>query len=498
MARKRMLVAYSMSSTYTPTTVEYLKSLRKYTDFDVDYVHVTHDAIIDFDINQYDIVFNNYCARVCFQDYLSESYRNALKRFLGLKVISVQDDYDRTSYLHAQIRELGFHILITCIQPEFWELAYPKAELPGITIVQGLTGYLPDALLEKDFEKRSLDRRETKIAYRGGYINAKYGRLGHDKHEIGRQMRAICEARGIPHDIAMDSNSRLYGDDWYRFLAGSRTVLGAETGSNAFDFDGRLEYEIESLTKQLGREPSYWDIKESLDRVEQYFNVGQISPRVFECAAMNTPMILFRGNYSNSLTPGEDYIVLEKDLSNVDDVLLQLDNFEHLHDISSNAYIKLVKSGKYSYSNFARKVYESISDKYDEYISDHRKEFMKTVLMDWDTYCARENERFGHAHAERAILSERPTEWPLDASVFKEKLEALREARISMLFRANLQRYNPFARADKHSIGNKSASLNINTYKIFWKTIDIAWNITPSIMKPIIKKKLKKHVFKQL
>ena len=42
--KKRVLVAYSKASTYTPTTVEYLTALRNFTDYDVDFVHVTHDA----------------------------------------------------------------------------------------------------------------------------------------------------------------------------------------------------------------------------------------------------------------------------------------------------------------------------------------------------------------------------------------------------------------------------------------------------------------------
>src|ERR1700758_3631232 len=106
--RIRVLIPYSMSSTFTTTTLEYLLALKRYSDFDVSYVHVTHDAELDFELNAYDVVFQNYCVRLCFEDYVSRSYREALKRFRGLKVLSVQDDYDHTSTLHRAIRELGF------------------------------------------------------------------------------------------------------------------------------------------------------------------------------------------------------------------------------------------------------------------------------------------------------------------------------------------------------------------------------------------------------
>jgi hypothetical protein len=120
---KRILIAYSGASTYVPTTLEYLMALKKYTDYEVKYVHVTQGAWMDFDINDYDVIFHNYCARLCFEDYVSQHYQNALLNFRGLKIISVQDDYDRTATLHRAIRRLGFHVLLTCIPSEFWPLA---------------------------------------------------------------------------------------------------------------------------------------------------------------------------------------------------------------------------------------------------------------------------------------------------------------------------------------------------------------------------------------
>ncbi len=128
---KRILIAYSGASTYVPTTLEYLMALKNFTDYQVDYVHVTQGAWMDFDINDYDVVFQNYCARLCFDGYVSEHYQNALINFRGLKVIAVQDDYDRTATLHRAIRRLGFHVLLTCIQKEFWPLVYPTVRIAG-------------------------------------------------------------------------------------------------------------------------------------------------------------------------------------------------------------------------------------------------------------------------------------------------------------------------------------------------------------------------------
>ena len=35
----------------------------------------------------------------------------------------------------------------------------------------------------------------------------------------------ICTERGIPHDIAMDEQSRIYGEAWFDFLGSSRSML---------------------------------------------------------------------------------------------------------------------------------------------------------------------------------------------------------------------------------------------------------------------------------
>jgi hypothetical protein len=192
---RRILVAHSMTSSYVPTTLEYLLALKNFTRYEVDYVHVTHDAWLDFDINEYDVVFQNYCARLCFDGYVSQHYQKALMNFRGLKILAVQDDYDRTATLHRAIRRLGFHVLLTCIQSDFWPLVYPISEFPGLTIIQGLTGYVPERLLDRQFSVNPLAHRKTWIAYRGRDIGAKYGLLGFEKYEIGRRMKEICAAR---------------------------------------------------------------------------------------------------------------------------------------------------------------------------------------------------------------------------------------------------------------------------------------------------------------
>ena len=41
---KRILVAYSMTATFVSTTMEYLRTLKNFSPYEVHYIHVTHDA----------------------------------------------------------------------------------------------------------------------------------------------------------------------------------------------------------------------------------------------------------------------------------------------------------------------------------------------------------------------------------------------------------------------------------------------------------------------
>ena len=80
-----------------------------------------------------------------------------------------------------------------------------------------------------------------------------------------------------------------------------------------------------------------------------------ISPRCFEAVALGTGLILFPGNYSGILRPHEHYLPLQKDFSNLDEILNTLHSENLMQEMISRARKDLIESGKYSYSNFIRK-----------------------------------------------------------------------------------------------------------------------------------------------
>lgn len=365
---KRALVAYSMSSTFVQTTLDYLLSFKQFSGFDVSFVHVTHGAVIGFDLEQFDIVFHSYCARLCFDGYVSDDYRQKLKEFSGLKVLSVQDEYDRTDVLKAAIKDLGFHIILTCVPQESIDYVYPSNQFPSAEFITVFTGYVSDNFVANRPSPKPLSERPIFIGYRGRDIGGRYGRLGFDKFEIGRRTKELCDAREIQTDIAMDEASRIYGAAWFDFVGNCRAMLGSESGSNVFDFDGSIEARFKEMAAANGGfPPSYAEFLPFVTQRDGEIEMGQISPRIFECAIMRTAMVLFKGRYSDALQPDVHYISLEKDFSNFDLVLSKLNDVAELEAMTSRAFDHLVDSGQFTYRAFYRRVAASIASRLAEH-----------------------------------------------------------------------------------------------------------------------------------
>ena len=150
------------------------------------------------------------------------------------------------------------------------------------------------------------------------------------------------------------TSSDLAGRCWDRSL-----------GSNVFDFDGSLERKFKELGSAIGVPPSYADFVPYIGTRDCEISMGQVSPRVFECAVMRTPMILFCGNYSGAVAPEEHYIPLEKDFSNVDEVFDRLQDIELLQALAERSYQHLVASGKFGYRAYMKRIQGFIEEELD-------------------------------------------------------------------------------------------------------------------------------------
>lgn len=359
----RLLVVYSNSANYVATTAEYLSAFAKHSSWDVRYLHVTHDAEPDVDLSEYDAVLQSYCVRPAMDGYVPDAWMEKFKAFAGVKAVAIQDEYDRVNRTLGWMRDVGVDVVLTSVPQADVHRIYPEMLFPETRFVPVLTGYVPEHLPKRNGGAKPLKDRPVVVGYRGRDVSPRYGRLGYDKLEIGRRMKAVCLAEGIPHDIAWTEQHRLYGDEWYRWIASCRVNLATESGSNAFDWNGEIEREYARCAAAAPDGRPDWDsFLEWLAPKETGVQMGQISPRIFEAAAMRTALVCFPGSYSGILRPNEHYIPLERDFSNVADVLRRIGDTDALERMVTDTWFDLIGSEQFTYQRFIGKVDAALAD----------------------------------------------------------------------------------------------------------------------------------------
>lgn len=349
-SRYNVLVLYDDANIHVKTTEDYLSSFRRFSRNNIFFANAVRDEVCPFKLDRFEAVVIHYTVRLCF-DFLSRSFARKLRRFDGLKVLFVQDEYDVTNRTCRWIEKLGIDVVYTCVPPEYREQVYPTERFPGVRFEHTLTGFVP-LHAERTAPPVPFSRRQRLIGYRGRALPPHYGSLGREKLLIGRQMKEICERRNLPVDIEWDETKRIYGDAWFEFLRTSRATLGTESGSNVFDFDGSI---AKAVRKELKRHPSLpYDVLygKHLREHDGRIRMNQISPKIFEAIANHTALVLFEGSYSGVVEPHVHYIPLKKDFSNVDEVLAMLDDDALLEAMTQRAYRDVIESGRYSYRRF--------------------------------------------------------------------------------------------------------------------------------------------------
>ncbi len=351
--RLNVLFLYDAMSMHINTVYDHLASFSYYSRHNVVYSPATGKIPLQFPLDLFDVVVLHYSVRIALDWHISPAFREALTKFQGQKIVFIQDEYDHTWHASMMINQLGVDVVFTCVPEDKIRTIYSLVS-NRVKFVRVLTGYLP-----LEFSERRLPpvhERKTLIGYRGRELPYRYGNLAREKHVIGTQMRAICEERKVACDIEWTEDKRIYGADWLDFTASCKTTLGAESGSNVFDFDGSLMRKCNTYLKKkptASYEEFYADCigDREIDGL-----MNQISPRVFEAISMRTGLILFEGEYSGVIRPYEHFLPLRKDFSNIDEVLARVYDDEYLEAMIDRAYRHVVGSGQYTYEKFVETV----------------------------------------------------------------------------------------------------------------------------------------------
>jgi hypothetical protein len=303
--------------------------------FDVIVVHYTV-----FASGPYDYLLNER-----FRDYMQEASRS-------YKVAFFQDEHQYCRRRFAFLDRFGFDCVYTCFEPHQFEQTYGRyTRVPKL--VSHVPAYVDSELVEAAERLHVPDRkRRVDIGYRARPMAPYVGRGGLEKVQIGERFGELARDTGLSLDIAVGEQDRLYGDDWYRFVAGCRGFLGTESGASCTDLEDEVREEYERRSAD-GGEVTIEDLEQgALGRWDWKVPLRTTSSRHFEAAALRVCQVMYEGRYSGQLSPMEHYIALRKDFSNFDEVVERFRDEAFRRQVVDNAHRDLIASGAYSYERF--------------------------------------------------------------------------------------------------------------------------------------------------
>jgi hypothetical protein len=186
------------------------------------------------------------------------------------------------------------------------------------------------------------------------------GRLAQAKSKQAVVMANAASSAGFNVDVSTRVEDSFIGAAWFDFLSSCKFTVGMKGGASLHDPYGLTHTKVQAY---LTRHPSA-----SFDEIERKCFKGKdmkheftaISPRLFEASMAGTCQILQRDDYLGVLEPWRDYIPLERNFSNVNEVVSTMRDLDKCQEIVTNARIALVDSQMFDYSHLVMTACEGL------------------------------------------------------------------------------------------------------------------------------------------
>jgi hypothetical protein len=348
-ARPRLLLICDYRPRGESTVVDHIDAIRRWSRSSVHVLPTHGDLPDELDLQAFDAVVIHYSVAMSVDAYLSPLARWRIHRYQGPKAAFIQDEYRFVDRTVSVMQSLGIRVVFTNFSQDQVDLVYPRSALPELDRrVTVLTGYVPARLVERDVPP--YDARPVDVAYRARRLPPWLGRLAREKAEIADRFTADAPGYGLRVDISTKEADRLYGENWIRFLGRAKAMLGVESGASVVDVHGTIEAQVRGY---LAEHPdaAFEDVHQRfLGEEDGRIPMNQISPRCFEAAALGTLMVLYPGTYSGVLQPWRHYVPLEKDHSNMDEVVEAIRDPVTWQRVTDQARAEVALNPAYAYS----------------------------------------------------------------------------------------------------------------------------------------------------
>jgi len=346
--RPKVLVVHALRPTSRQTTIDHLLSFREHLPHcDVQYLHFQQPVPEEIGAVAPDLMVVNY-------DYLNYRFsplwpfirrrHRDIARRAGKVVAIAQDDFWANKLLDNWCIDWDVDRILTPIDNDR-DVLYPRSSR-NKEFRTGLTGYVRSGPVP---ETAPLIERRIDLGQRVRAMPPHLGRLAQAKATQAVAFAAVARDAGFMVDVSTRVEDSFTGPAWFAFLASCRFTVGMKGGASLNDPYGLIHTKVQA---HLVRHPDA-----SFDEIEARCFPGKdmkhdfsaISPRLFESALAGTCQVLQRDDYLGVLEPWRDYLPLEKDMSNKDEVVAAMRDLDRCQEIVASARTALVDSGVFDY-----------------------------------------------------------------------------------------------------------------------------------------------------
>lgn len=280
-----------------------------------------------------------------------------------LKIAIPQDEFIHTEMLDRYLDETGVTHVLTCAEPRDWAAIYPRMTAKGAHFTTVLTGYLDERTVARIERLTGYGTaRDIDIGYRAWRAQYWLGEHGMLKVWIADVFARAGGAAGLRMDISLKEADVLNGDDWFRFLLRCRTTLGVEGGASVCDHTGDIKSRVESYLSEHPQ-ATFEETREAcFPGKDGTFGLSCLSPRHLEACVTRTCQVLIRGQFNGVLAPDRHYIPLERDWSNLDQVLRRVSDPIAVEEIAERAYREVACNPDVGYRAFVNSIETRIID----------------------------------------------------------------------------------------------------------------------------------------
>lgn len=375
MSKDQTLVIYHGGFNQDASTIsEHVRSFLNYIDTPV----IALDAALIYSHKYLKLIEKKNVTHIILHyslfGYMPFSIRKELETYLiksnAKKIAFFQDENQSCKERFKIVDNYKVETVFTILEKKYHKEVYLD-NTSCKSVYSTLTGYVDDNLIKlAEKYKKKYEDRSCDVGYRARPLPIYLGLGGQEKTDIAKKFIQHAKDTNLAMDIQTSEESRLYGEDWNKFLGNCRCMLGVESGTTIFDIDGTI---MAQMNLFIHENPTASDNDLHVNILKDHENkiyYRAISPRIFESAIYRNLMILFEGKYQSIVEPGKHYIELKKDFSNIDEVIEKAQDPFVYQRITDRAYNDLILSGKYSYrlfvEDFCKKVGIKSVDKKNE------------------------------------------------------------------------------------------------------------------------------------